>query len=215
MRASSLPSPLRYLASLPDERDDNSSYEWETLFIFMLLAIGSGSKNILAIAQWLEDQKAWLMRQGLTTRTGRKAVPKQATVYRFFWQLEERIETFEQAFSEWAVAVFKVLRPDERVTLNTDGKHLRGTKRQGKGERAVLLVSAFLAELGLTLCQKKSLGDEAKTAKTLIAHFDTLLPEVNWCLTGDAALTEKPVVKDVLKKGARTTSPSRKIRAIS
>jgi hypothetical protein len=65
----------------------------------MLLAISSGSKNILAIAQWLEDQKSWLMRQGLTTRTGRKAVPKEATVYRFFWQLEECIEVFEEAFS--------------------------------------------------------------------------------------------------------------------
>lgn len=212
MRATSIPSPLPYLASIPDERDDNSTYEWETLFVFMLLAIGSGSKNILAIAQGLEDQKSWLMRQGLTTRTGRKAVPKQATVYRFFWQIEERIEVFERAFSDWAVAVFKVLRPGERVTLNTDGKMLRGTKRQGKGERAVLLVSSFLAELDLTLCQQRSLGDEAKTARALIAHFDTLLPDVAWCLTGDAALTEKPVVKDIVKKGARITSRSRKIR---
>jgi hypothetical protein len=185
------------------------------VFIFMLLAIGSGSKNILAIAQWLEDQKSWLMRQGLTTGAGRKAVPKQATVYRFFWQLEERIDVFERAFSDWAVAVFKALRPGERVTLNTDGKMLRGTKRQGKGERAVLLVSSFLAELGLTLCQQRSPGDEAKTARTLITHFDTLLPDVAWCFTGDAALTEKPVVKDVLKKGVRITSRSRKIRATS
>jgi hypothetical protein len=136
-------------------------------------------------------------------------------VYRFFWQLEERIEVFEEAFSEWAVAVFKVLQPDERVTLNTDGKHLGGTKRQGKGERAVLLVSAFLAELGLTLCQQRSLGDEAKTARALITHFDTLLPDIAWCLTGDAALTEKPVVKDVLKKGVPITSRSRKTRVTS
>jgi hypothetical protein len=210
-----IPSPLPYLVSIPDERDDNSSYEWETMFIFMLLAIGSGCKNILAIAQWLEDQKAWLMRQGLTTRTGRKAVPKQATVYRFFWQLEERIEVFERAFSDWAVAVFKVVQPGEHVTLNSDGKMLRGTKRQGKGERAVLLVSSFLAELGLTLGQRRSSGDEAKTARVLITHFDSLLPDVAWCLTGDAALTEKPVVKDVVKKGARIISRSRKIRAIS
>ena len=210
-----IPSPLPYLASLPDERNSNSTYEWETMFVFMLLAIGSGSKNILAIAQWLEDQKSWLMRQGLTTRTGRKAVPKQATVYRFFWQIEERIETFEDVFSQWAVAVFKVLKPGERVTLNTDGKMLRGTKRQGKGERAVLLVSSFLAELGLTLCQQHSPGDEAKTARALIAHFDTLLPEVAWCLTGDAALIEKPVVKDMLKKGARITSHSKKTKALS
>lgn len=201
-----LPSPLPYLASLPDQRESNSRYEWETMFVFMLLALGSGCKNILAIAQWIVDQERWLLRQGLTTRTGQKGVPKQATVYRFFWQLEEEIAAFEAAFSRWAVAVVNSVHPGKKVTLNTDGKVLRGTKRQGKGERAVLLVSAYLEELGLTLCQKRSAGDEATSAKELIAQFETLLPEVRWCLTGDAALTEKPVAKLVAKKKkVRTT----------
>jgi DDE_Tnp_1-associated len=62
-----LPSPLPYLASLPDQRESNSRYEWETMFVFMLLALGSGCKNILAIAQWIADQERWLLRQGLTT----------------------------------------------------------------------------------------------------------------------------------------------------
>ena len=210
-----LPSPLPYLASLPDQRETNSRYEWETMFVFMLLALGSGCKNILAIAQWIDDQQRWLLRQGLTTRTGQKAVPKQATVYRFFWQLEAEIEGFEQAFSRWAVAVVNTVHPGKKITINTDGKMLRGTKRQGKGERAVLLVSAYLEELGLTLCQKRSSGDEATSAKELIAQFETLLPEVQGCLTGDAALTEKPVAKLIVKKGARTTLPSKKIKAIS
>lgn len=201
-----LPSPLPYLASLPDERESNSRYEWETLFVFMLLALGSGCKNILAIAQWISDQERWLLKQGLTTRTGQKAVPRQATVYRFFWQLEDEIEAFEKAFSGWAVAVFNTLHPGKRVTLNTDGKMLRGSKRQGKGERAVLLVSAYLEELGLTLCQKRASGDEATSAKDLIAQFEMLLPSVQWCLTGDAALTEKPVAKLIAKKKrGRTT----------
>jgi DDE_Tnp_1-associated len=182
------------------------------MFVFMLLALGSGCKNILAIAQWLEDQERWLLRQGLTTRTGRKAIPKQATVYRFFWQLEDEIEAFEAAFSRWAVAVVNTVNPGKKVTLNTDGKMVRGTKRKGKGERAVLLVSAYLEELGLTLCQKRANADEATSAKELIAQFETLLPDVQWCLTGDAALTEKPVAKLVVKKGARTTSPSKKIK---
>lgn len=195
-----LPSPLPYLASLPDQRESNSRYEWETLFVFMLLALGSGCKNILAIAQWIADQERWLLKQGLTTRTGQKAVPRQATVYRFFWQLEDEIEAFEKAFSRWAVAVLTTVHPEKRVTLNTDGKMLRGTKRQGKGERAVLLVSAYLEELGLTLCQKRASGDEATSAKDLIAQFETLLPDVQWCLTGDAALTEKPVANLIAKK---------------
>lgn len=201
-----LPSPLRYLASLSDQRESNSRYEWETMFVFMLLALGSGCKNILAIAQWIADQERWLLRQGLTTRTGRKAIPKQATVYRFFWQVEEEIAAFETAFSRWVVAVVNTVQPGKKVTLNTDGKMLRGTKRKGKGERAVLLVSAYLEELGLTLCQKRANADEATSAKDLIAQFESLLPDVQWCLTGDAALTEKPVAKLIVKKKrVRTT----------
>lgn len=209
-----LPSPLPYLSAISDQRRDNSSYSWETMFLMVLMAIGSGSKNILAIAQWIQDRKSWLLRQGLKSKTGRNVVPGQASVYRFFWSIEEDIESFEQGFSQWAVAVIKTLKPGQRVSLNTDGKHLRGTKRQGKGERAVLLVSAFLEELGLTLCQTRAKGDEAASAKQLVAQFNDLLPGVEWCLTGDAALTEKPLVQQVLEKKGAITSPSKTTKVL-
>jgi hypothetical protein len=208
-----IPSPLPYLSKVSDERRDNSSYSWETMFLMTLLAIGCGSKNILAIAQWIQDHKSWLLRQGLKSKTGRSVVPGQASVYRFFWSLEENIETLEQGFSQWASAVVKTLKPGQRVSLNTDGKHLKGTKRQGKGEKAVLLVSAFLEELGLTLCQTRAKGDEAASAKQLIAQFNDLLPGVEWCLTGDAALTERPLVQRVLEQKGAITSPSKTIKA--
>jgi hypothetical protein len=81
----------------------------------------------------------------------------------------------------------------------------RGTKRKARGERAVLLVSSFIEQLGLTLCQEKYDGNEAKEAKKFVMEFSNLRPEVKWCLTGDAALTEQAVVKAVLKKGELTT----------
>jgi hypothetical protein len=203
---------MPYLSAISDQRRDNSSYSWETMFLMVLMAIGSGSKNILAVAQWIQDRKSWLLRQGLKSKTGRNVVPGQASVYRFFWSIEEDSEAFEQGFSQWAAAVVKTLKPGQRVSLNTDGKYLRGTKRQGKGEKAVLLVSAFLEELGITLCQTRAKGDEAASAKQLVAQFNDLLPGVEWCLTGDAALTERPLVQQVLEKKGAITSPSRTIK---
>lgn len=202
-----IPSPLPYLSSIPDQRQDNSTYDWETLFLMVFLALGSGCKNVLHIAQWIEDHHTWLLRQGLKTRTGRNKTPRQASIYRFFWNLEQRITEFEAAFTQWAIAVIKVIATDKNqlLSFNTDGKHLRGTKRKAQKERAVLLVSSFIEQLGLSLCQEKCDGDEAKQAHQFVMQFGNLLPEVKWCLTGDAALTEQAVVKGVLKKRELTT----------
>ena len=205
----SIPSPLTYLNRIPDTRKQNNSYTWETLFLMTFLAIGAGSKNILAISQWIQDQQHWLFEQGLTSKTGRNAVPKQASIYRFFWTLETQINDLEKCFSEWAIASLKNLNPKARISLNTDGKHLKGSKRTLKGERAVLLVSTYLEQLGLTLCQQRADGDEAKTAMQLLMNFNQQIKDIPWCLTGDAALTEKPIVQQVLKQKGGITSPSK------
>jgi hypothetical protein len=79
---------MPYLAKVSDQRRDNSSYSWETMFLMVLMAIGSGSENILAIAQWIPDRRSWLLRQGLKRKTGRNVVPGQASVYRFFGSID-------------------------------------------------------------------------------------------------------------------------------
>lgn len=127
-----------------------------------LLAIACRQENILAIAQWVEDQREWLLGK-VTVRAvnGDGSLPKQASFYRFFWALEEQIETVEARLYEWAKAALKVLgKDDEPFRFSIDGNYLRGSSR--KGERALLLLSAFVQELGLSLWQ----GAVAKSVKS-------------------------------------------------
>jgi len=47
-----IPSPIPYLMQVPDLRAHNTTYDWRMLFMLVLMALGSGRTNVLAIAQW-------------------------------------------------------------------------------------------------------------------------------------------------------------------
>jgi hypothetical protein len=59
-----IPSPIPYLMQVPDLRAHNTTYDWRMLFMLVLMALGSGRTNVLAIAQWVEDQRDWLLALG-------------------------------------------------------------------------------------------------------------------------------------------------------
>jgi len=44
--------PIPYLMQVPDLRAHNTTYDWRMLFMLVLMALGSGRTNVLAIAQW-------------------------------------------------------------------------------------------------------------------------------------------------------------------
>jgi hypothetical protein len=48
-----IPSPIPYLMQVPDLRAHNTTYDWRMLFMLVLMALGSGRTNVLAIAQWI------------------------------------------------------------------------------------------------------------------------------------------------------------------
>ena len=60
------------------------------LFTLVLMALGSGRTNVLAIAQWVEDQRDWLLALGFGRRKTATALPAQATIHRFVWALEQQ-----------------------------------------------------------------------------------------------------------------------------
>ena len=45
-----IPSPIPYLMQVPDLRAHNT-YDWRMLFMPVLMSLGSGRTNVLAIAQ--------------------------------------------------------------------------------------------------------------------------------------------------------------------
>jgi len=175
------------------------------MFLLVLMAIGCGRTSPLAVAQWLEDEREWLLSKGFGGRAGGDALPAQATIYRFFWGLENKVEALEGALQAWAQAVLRACGHDaEVVVVNVDGKHLKGSARSGRGDRAVVLITAFLEALGLTLREQRCQGDEAKQGRVLGMELGAELEGVSWCFTGDAAFTETPLAKRVLKKGVTT-----------
>lgn len=88
-REGNVPSPLPYLVEVEDFRAPNTVYDWQQLFLLTLLAIGCGRTTPLAVAQWIEDERVWLLSKGFGRRAGGDGLPAQATVYRFFWGLKE------------------------------------------------------------------------------------------------------------------------------
>ena len=127
--------------------------------------------------KWVEDQRDWLLAQGFGRRVGAKALPAQATLYRFVWALEQQVSALEEALKAWALEVLKVLHPGQMV-VHLDGKYLKGSARRGVGDQALLRVSAYLGQLGLSLWQGKALGDEAVAGRQLIMQPGPELSEL-------------------------------------
>ncbi len=98
-------------------------YSFEMLMKLVLMAISAKSENILTISQWLEDHEESLYTLGFKKRQGEKRLPSQATLYRFFWALEEYIKDLEHHLGRWASRVLKEVRiPGEVLCIGVDGK---------------------------------------------------------------------------------------------
>lgn len=157
------------------------------------------------------------MALGFGRRKTATALPAQATIYRFLWALEQQAVALEKALQLWARDVLRGLgqHPEEGLLeVSLDGKHLKGSARGGTGDKAIVLVSAYLSRLGLSLLQSKAAGDEAGAGRCLMMEVGADLAEakIPWVLTGDAAYTEAHTAKVVLQKGGTTSSISRTIR---
>ncbi|WP_036196933.1 transposase family protein, partial [Meiothermus taiwanensis] len=104
MNPTQIPSPLPYLAEIPDPREYlKTEHEWENLMLISLMALGSGRTNILAIAHWIRDQEKYLLNTlKLRNRFGQRKLPAQATMYRFFWFLDGQLAALQEAMLAWA-----------------------------------------------------------------------------------------------------------------
>lgn len=196
-----IPSPLPYVMKVMDKRDETRcQYTFEILMKLVLMAIGAKAENILAMSQWLDDHQESLFALGFRDTQGRKRLPAQATLYRFFWALEERIGMLEHHLHGWAFAALKETRTvGEMVCIGVDGKRVKGSKRQRQGEKARHLLSCFVHQVGLCLKQRSVEGSEAQTAGRLLRGMHGL-GDIPWLFTGDAAFAERPLVELILDR---------------
>lgn len=196
-----IPSPLGYMGEIQDKRQKGKVvYSMEMMWKLILMGICAGKKNVPAIKQWLEDNAESLYEEGFRTLQGEKRIPSEVSFYRFFWTVEDEIKSLEHKLKRWAIDVCEVLgKQGELLVFSVDGKHLKGTKRERAGERAIQLVSIYIQNLGMTLMQEKLEGDEAKLAEKMLVTMQDFEGQA-WLLTGDAAFTEQPMVQEVVEK---------------
>ena len=95
-----IPSPLFYVVKTLDKRlEERCDYSFEMLMKSVLMAVGARSENVLAVSHWIHDHQETLFKSGFRDKRGHQQLPSQATIYRFFWMLEEGIESLERAFT--------------------------------------------------------------------------------------------------------------------
>lgn len=130
------------------------------------------------------------------------SLPKQASLYRFLWHLNAHSDELERALHDWGKAVLQARGELKALSISLDGKHLRGSRRVRKGERALLLLSAFVQELGFTLWQEEVNTSEDESGVHCIAELEGLAG-IKWLITGDAGIASAKVTQEVVaKKGA-------------
>jgi hypothetical protein len=76
---------------------------------------------------------------------------------------------------------------------------LLDTARPRAGQSALVLVGAFLTDLGVTLTQTLVVGTEAQAVKTMIGTLKTVLPKDGWVITTDAGITERDLARKIRK----------------
>lgn len=189
--------PIPFLAQIPDWRDPSRiQYDWESLWTLLLIGLLAAPENIQALSQWLQNQ-----RQELTQLLPLSKIPAQATLYRFFWWLEDHLDDLQHALQQWVQAVYPALNSDQLVQLAVDGKVLKGSKRPG--ERALSFLSVFLHELSLTVLQVPlTERHEGRVLDDLLPVLQRMFGEA-WSLTLDAAYTEARLTQRIITHGGQ------------
>jgi len=96
------------------------------------------------------------------------------------WALEQQAVALEKALRLWARDVLQALGQHQEAGLlevSLDGKQLKGSARGGVGDKAIVLVFAYLSRLGLSLLQSKAAGDEAAAGRGLMMEVGADLAE--------------------------------------
>jgi len=138
---------LDHLSVLPDPRKTNHSqnrHELLDIVIVAILAVIAGADTWVEIADFGRTKEAWL-KKFLALPNG---IPSHDTFGRVFAILNP--DAFEKCFRDWV----RTLHPGmQKEVIALDGKSVRRSHK--KGMKPLHLVSAFAAENGVILGQRK------------------------------------------------------------
>jgi predicted transposase YbfD/YdcC len=152
-------------AVVPDPRAANARHDFTEVLFIALAAVLCGAKNCSEMALFGEAKEP-LLRQILKLPYG---IPSHDTFSAIFRQLDPA--AFAQAFGRFTAAIGKALNPPGVVAI--DGKAIKGAFAKGQQHAPRMLVTAWGAEVRLTLAARPVTGsNEAEAAIALLSLID-------------------------------------------
>jgi predicted transposase YbfD/YdcC len=178
-------------ADLPDPRvTGRCDHDLLDIVVLALCAVMSGAEGWDDIEAWGVARQAWLQ-QYVKLRNG---IPGHDAIRRVFEALSPAV--LESRLVEW---VQSLCGTHEGRVVAIDGKSLRGSRSAARGIGALHLVSAYAAEMGLTLgqrpCEEKS--NEIEAIKALLP---TLALE-GAVVTIDAIGCQTAIAQQIVERG--------------
>lgn len=181
---------FEHFSGLTDSRLEGKVWHRMTDILFIVTSgIICGYDEWELIHQWAKakETRKWL-RKYIALPNG---IPSVSTIKRCFSMI--RPEEFAARFITWMKSVLDL--PDQDV-ISVDGKTSRGSADEGKGQKALHMVSALCHSQGLIIGQVKT--DEKSNEITAIPELlDQLLIE-GCIVTMDAMGLQKKIVKKIV-----------------
>jgi hypothetical protein len=182
----------KYFSDVETTEEHNGYFYsvWEALLIVILGSL-RGLRNVSQISQWAENERVSAF---LSEQFGIKRAPC------YYWLLcllkIIKPESLNERFINWA----RSFLPDKQFTISLDGKTVRSTGKMEKHGNALHIISAQIAELGITF------GRQAVDGKTneipAVRNLLNLL-EIKGCMiVADAMHCQRETAKAIRAKKA-------------
>lgn len=170
----------------------NKLHSLINILVIALIAVGSGAHSWGHIAYYGSLHEAWFAKH-LDLQNG---IPSHDTFSRVFGLLKP--EAVEHALQVWSSTRPGAMRLGRQIAF--DGKRLRGASQWQEEGESVHIVNAYCPEEGVTIGQTmvQSKQHEITAIPTLIKQLDLR----GAICSGDAAFTQKEIVKQLKSAGA-------------
>ena len=188
-------SLMDVLHQIPDPRAARGvRYSLVTLLVLLILAKLAGQDGMKGMSEWVQLRSQKLAK---LLDLSRLTMPHQTTYERMLAQLDEL--EFERKLGQ-----FFAQQQEENITINIDGKVLRGTIPAGKTQGTHLL-AAYVPETGVVLMQieVESKANEIVAAPQLLDYLDL----TGCVVTGDAMFTQRELCIQIVEAGGHFILP--------
>jgi predicted transposase YbfD/YdcC len=175
--------------------EEHNGYWYSVGEALTIVILGSlcGLKNVSQIHQWAINSR---VSEFLSEKIGIEKIPC------YYWMLcllkLVKPESLNKCFSHWVES----LLPDgvKKLTVSFDGKTVRSTGKMDKNEKALHIVSAHIAELGITFGQQatEEKSNEIPAVRELIKQLN-----LEGCMiVADALNCQKETAKAIIEAKA-------------